>query len=208
MNFPWDQLLVKGNWMIISAQIAAPFLVIGLIAVISYFKLWKYLYKEWFTSVDHKKIGIMYLISAVLMFVRGGIDALMLRTQLTIPDNKFLEANHYNEVFTTHGVIMIIFMAMPFIFGLWNVVIPLQLGARDVAFPVMNNVSFWLFFAGMILFNLSFIVGGSPAAGWTNYAPLAGEFSPGPGVNYYLIAIQISGIGSLMTGINFFVTIL
>lgn len=103
---------------------------------------------------------------------------------------------------------MIIFMAMPFIFGLWNVVIPLQLGARDVAFPVMNNVSFWLFFAGMILFNLSFIVGGSPAAGWTNYAPLAGEFSPGPGVNYYLIAIQISGIGSLMTGINFFVTIL
>ena len=94
------------------------------------------------------------------MFVRG-IDALMLRTQLTIPDNKFLEANHYNEVFTTHGVIMIIFMAMPFIFGLWNVVIPLQLGARDVAFPVMNNVSFWLFFAGMILFNLSFIVGGS-----------------------------------------------
>ena len=141
------------------------------------------------------------------MFVRGGIDALMLRTQLTIPDNKFLEANHYNEVFTTHGVIMIIFMAMPFIFGLWNVVIPLQLGARDVAFPVMNNVSFWLFFAGMILFNLSFIVGGS-AAGWTNYAPLAGEFSPGPGVNYYLIAIQISGIGSLMTGINFFVTIL
>ena len=140
------------------------------------------------------------------MFVRGGIDALMLRTQLTIPDNKFLEANHYNEVFTTHGVIMIIFMAMPFIFGLWNVVIPLQLGARDVAFPVMNNVSFWLFFAGMILFNLSFIV--VDAAGWTNYAPLAGEFSPGPGVNYYLIAIQISGIGSLMTGINFFVTIL
>ena len=103
---------------------------------------------------------------------------------------------------------MIIFMAMPFVFGLWNVVVPLQIGARDVAFPVMNNISFWLFFVGMILFNLSFIIGGSPAAGWTNYAPLAGEFSPGPGVNYYLVAIQISGIGTLMTGINFFVTIL
>lgn len=103
---------------------------------------------------------------------------------------------------------MIIFMAMPFIFGLWNIVVPLQIGARDVAFPVLNNVSFWLFFAGMILFNLSFIIGGSPAAGWTNYAPLAGEFSPGPGVNYYLIAIQISGLGTLATGINFFVTIL
>lgn len=208
MNFPWDQLLVKGNWMITMAQIGAPFLVIGLIAVITYFKLWKYLYKEWFTSVDHKKIGIMYLICAVLMFVRGGIDALLIRAQLTVPDNKFLESNHYNEIFSTHGVIMIIFMAMPFIFGLWNIVVPLQIGARDVAFPVLNNVSFWLFFAGMILFNLSFIIGGSPAAGWTNYAPLAGEFSPGPGVNYYLIAIQISGLGTLATGINFFVTIL
>ncbi|EWQ75773.1 cbb3-type cytochrome c oxidase subunit I, partial [Staphylococcus aureus] len=204
MNFPWDQLLVKGNWMITMAQIGAPFLVIGLIAVITYFKLWKYLYKEWFTSVDHKKIGIMYLICAVLMFVRGGIDALLIRAQLTVPDNKFLESNHYNEIFSTHGVIMIIFMAMPFIFGLWNIVVPLQIGARDVAFPVLNNVSFWLFFAGMILFNLSFIIGGSPAAGWTNYAPLAGEFSPGPGVNYYLIAIQISGLGTLATGINFF----
>ncbi|HEH9322416.1 TPA: cytochrome aa3 quinol oxidase subunit I [Staphylococcus aureus] len=208
MNFPWDQLLVKGNWMITMAQIGAPFLVIGLIAVITYFKLWKYLYKEWFTSADHKKIGIMYLICAVLMFVRGGIDALLIRAQLTVPDNKFLESNHYNEIFSTHGVIMIIFMAMPFIFGLWNIVVPLQIGARDVAFPVLNNVSFWLFFAGMILFNLSFIIGGSPAAGWTNYAPLAGEFSPGPGVNYYLIAIQISGLGTLATGINFFVTIL
>lgn len=115
MNFPWDQLLVKSNWMITMAQIGAPFLIIGLIAVITYFKLWKYLYKEWFTSVDHKKIGLMYLISAVLMFVRGGIDALLLRTQLAIPDNTFLESNHYNEIFSTHGVIMIIFMAMPFI---------------------------------------------------------------------------------------------
>ncbi|MES3716309.1 cbb3-type cytochrome c oxidase subunit I, partial [Staphylococcus nepalensis] len=208
MNFPWDQLLVHGDWMVTMAQIGAPFAIIAVIAVITYFKLWKYLYREWFTSVDHKKIGVMYLICAVLMFVRGGIDALMMRTQLAIPDNTFLEPHHYNEVFSTHGVIMIIFMVMPFIFGLWNVIVPLQIGARDVAFPVLNNVSFWLFFSGMLLFNLSFIIGGSPAAGWTNYAPLAGEFSPGPGVNYYLIAIQITGIGTLMTGINFFVTII
>nr|WP_241864541.1 cytochrome aa3 quinol oxidase subunit I [Staphylococcus massiliensis] len=208
INFPFHELLVQGNWMITLAQISAPFMVLGVLAVITYFKLWKFLYKEWFTSVDHKKIGFMYLVCAILMFVRGGIDALLLRTQLTIPDNKFLESNHYNEIFTTHGVIMIIFMAMPFVIGLMNVIVPLQIGARDVAFPVMNNISFWLFVSGMLLFNLSFIIGGSPAAGWTNYAPLAGEFSPGPGVNYYLIAIQIAGIGTLMTGINFFVTIL
>lgn len=208
MDFPWNELIVKGNWMITLAQISAPFLVIGVIAAITYFKLWGYLYKEWFMSVDHKKIGLMYLICAVLMFVRGGIDAILLRIQLTVPDNPFLESNHYNEIFSTHGVIMIIFMAMPLVIGLMNIIIPLQIGARDVAFPVLNNISFWLFVAGMLLFNLSFIVGGSPAAGWTNYAPLAGEFSPGPGVNYYLIAIQISGIGTLATGVNFFVTII
>src|SRR5699024_3131590 len=120
MNFPWDQLLVQGNWMITMAQIGAPFAIIAVSAVITYFKLWKYLYREWFTSIDHKEIGARYLVSAVLLFVRGGIDALMMRTQLPIPDNTFLEGNHYNEVFSTHGVIMIIFMAMPFIFGLWN----------------------------------------------------------------------------------------
>lgn len=208
MDFPWHELIVNGNWMITMAQIGAPFLVIGVIAAITYFKLWGYLYKEWFMSVDHKKIGLMYLICAVLMFVRGGIDAILLRIQLTVPNNPFLESNHYNEIFTTHGVIMIIFMAMPLVIGLMNIIIPLQIGARDVAFPVLNNISFWLFVAGMLLFNLSFIIGGSPAAGWTNYAPLAGEFSPGPGVNYYLIAIQIAGIGTLATGINFFVTII
>lgn len=208
MDFPWHELIVNGNWMITMAQIGAPFLVIGVIAALTYFKLWGYLYKEWFMSVDHKKIGLMYLICAVLMFVRGGIDAILLRIQLTVPNNPFLESNHYNEIFTTHGVIMIIFMAMPLVIGLMNIIIPLQIGARDVAFPLLNNISFWLFVAGMLLFNISFIIGGSPAAGWTNYAPLAGEFSPGPGVNYYLIAIQISGIGTLATGINFFVTII
>jgi cytochrome aa3-600 menaquinol oxidase subunit 1 len=126
-----------------------------------------------------------------------------------MPENGLLDAQHYNEIFTTHGVIMILFMAMPFIVGLMNVVIPLQIGARDVAFPRLNAVSFWLFFAGAMLFNISFVIGGSPDAGWTAYFPLASvEFSPTVGNNYYSIAIQIAGIGTLMTAVNFLVTIL
>src|SRR5699024_6489335 len=115
MNVPWDQLLVHSDWMVTMAQIGAPFAIIAVIAVITYSKLWKYIYTARFSSVDHKKIGVMSLICAVLMFVRGGIYALMMRTQLAIPDNTFLEPHHYNEVFSTHGVIMIIFMVMPFI---------------------------------------------------------------------------------------------
>lgn len=132
----------------------------------------------------------------------------MMRTQLALPDMKFLDAQHYNEVFSTHGTIMILFMAMPFIIGLMNIAVPLQIGARDVAFPFLNNLSFWTFFMGAMLFNLSFVIGGSPDAGWTNYAPLATDFSAGYGINFYLLGVQIAGIGTLMTGINFFVTIL
>lgn len=118
-----------------------------------------YLWREWLTTVDHKRIGVMYIIAALLMLFRGGVDALLMRTQLAAPDMKFLDAQHYNEIFTTHGVIMILFMAMPFIIGLMNVVIPLQIGARDVAFPRLNAVSFWLFFSGAMLFNISFVIG-------------------------------------------------
>lgn len=151
----------------------------------------------------------MYLISALIMLFRGGVDAIMMRAQLAVPDNKLLDAQHYNEIFTTHGVVMILFMAMPFIMFFMNFVIPLQIGARDVAFPRLNALSFWLFFMGAMLFNISFVVGGSPDAGWTSYFPLAGnEFSQSVGTNYYLIAIQIAGIGTLMTGINFITTIL
>ena len=115
---------------------------------LTYFKKWGYLWREWLTTVDHKRIGIMYIASALIMFVRGLVDALMLRAQLAVPDNTLLDAQHYNEVFTTHGVIMILFMAMPFLFGLMNIVTPLQIGARDVAFPRLNAISFWLFFLG------------------------------------------------------------
>jgi cytochrome aa3-600 menaquinol oxidase subunit 1 len=181
----------------------------AIVAGLTWFKKWGYLWREWLTTVDHKRIGIMYLICALLMLFRGGVDAIMMRAQLAVPENTLLDAQHYNEIFTTHGVVMIMFMAMPFVMALMNFVVPLQIGARDVAFPRLNAISFWLFFFGAMLFNISFVVGGSPDAGWTSYFPLAGnEFSPSVGTNYYMISLQISGLGTLMTGINFITTIL
>lgn len=209
MEFFERFLIPHPSFLIYVSMVLIVLVSIALVAVITYFKLWGYLWREWITTVDHKKIGIMYLITALLMLFRGGVDALMLRLQLAVPDNTFLDAQHYNEVFTTHGVVMILFMAMPFITFFFNYLVPLQIGARDVAFPRLNNLSFWLFFMGAMLFNLSFVVGGSPDAGWTSYFPLAGnEFSPSVGTNYYMIAIQIAGLGTLITGINFITTIM
>ncbi|MRG88326.1 cytochrome aa3 quinol oxidase subunit I [Salinibacillus xinjiangensis] len=194
--------------LIYASMVAIGLTVIAIIAGLTYFKKWGYLWREWLTTVDHKRIGIMYLLSALLMLFRGGADAIMMRAQLSVPENTLLDAQHYNEIFTTHGVVMIIFMAMPFIMALMNFVVPLQIGARDVAFPRLNALSFWLFFMGAMLFNISFVIGGSPDAGWTSYFPLAGnELSTSVGTNYYMIAIQIAGLGTLMTGINFIVTI-
>lgn len=194
---------------IYASMVVITLTVIAIIAGLTYFKKWGYLWREWLTTVDHKRIGLMYIISAILMLFRGGVDAIMMRAQLSAPDNALLDAQHYNEIFTTHGVVMIMFMAMPFIFGFMNYIVPLQIGARDVAFPRLNAISFWLFFAGAMLFNISFVVGGSPDAGWTSYFPLAGtEFSESVGTNYYMIALQISGLGSLMTGINMITTIM
>ncbi|WP_397537378.1 cytochrome aa3 quinol oxidase subunit I [Rummeliibacillus pycnus] len=195
--------------MILGAAIS---IVVGAIAIVvglTYFKKWGWLYKNWLTTVDHKKIGVMYILVALIMLFRGGIDALLMRAQTAVPENKLLNAEHYNEIFTTHGLVMILFMAMPFIIGLMNVVVPLQIGARDVAFPRLNALSFWLFAAGCGLLNVSFIIGGSPNAGWTSYFPLAGnEFNPGVGNNYYAWSLQIAGLGTLMTGINFIATIM
>ncbi|WP_019003895.1 cytochrome aa3 quinol oxidase subunit I [Cohnella laeviribosi] len=205
----WDEFFVTGDPLIYGADVAIAVTVLAIVSVLTYFKRWGWLWREWLTTVDHKKIGIMYLISAILMLFRGGVDALIMRTQLAVPNAGFLNSQHYNEIFTTHGTIMIIFMAMPFLIGLMNVVVPLQIGARDVAYPYLNAVSFWTFFMGAMLFNISFVIGGSPSAGWTSYMPLASnELSPGPGQNYYLLGLQISGIGTLLTGINFIVTIL
>ena len=195
--------------MILMAAISIVVGAVVIVAGLTYFKKWGYFYKNWLSTVDHKKIGIMYIAVALLMLFRGGIDALLMRAQTSVPNNGLLDAQHYNEIFTTHGIIMILFMAMPFIIGLMNIVIPLQIGARDVAFPRLNALSFWLFAAGGGLLNLSFIIGGSPDAGWTAYFPLAGpEFSPTVGNNYYSLALQLSGIGTLMTGVNFLTTII
>ena len=194
---------------IYASMVAIGLTTLAIIAGLTYFKKWGYLWREWLTTVDHKRIGIMYIIAALAMLFRGGADAIMMRAQLAVPDNTLLDAQHYNEIFTTHGVVMIIFMAMPFIMAFMNIVVPLQIGARDVAFPRLNALSFWLFFMGAMLINISFVVGGSPDAGWTSYFPLAGnDFSESVGSNYYMFALQISGLGTLMTGINFITTIL
>ena len=180
-----------------------------LVYILTSKKKWGWLWREWLTSVDHKRIGIMYLISAILMLFRGGVDALMIRSQLMVPNNHVLPVGQYDELFTTHGTIMIFFMAMPLIFAMFNLAIPFMIGSRDVAFPRLNAMSFWLFACGAALFNMSFLVGGSPNAGWTSYPPLTElAFNPGVGQNYYLLAIQIAGIGSIATGVNFLITIL
>ncbi len=204
-----SEFFVTGDPLIYGADVGIALTMIAIVFTLTYFKKWGWLWREWLTTVDHKRIGIMYIIAALLMLFRGGMDALLMRTQLVMPDMEFLSAEHYNQIFTTHGVIMILFMAMPLMFGLFNIVVPLQIGARDVAFPFLNSLSFWLFFWGAMLFNVSFVIGGSADAGWLAYPPLSGKaFSPGVGQDFYIWGIQISGIGSLMTGINFIVTIL
>ncbi|MEK3720157.1 cbb3-type cytochrome c oxidase subunit I [Paenibacillus sp. FSL H8-0034] len=200
---------VTGDPLILGAQVSIAISMLAIVLALTIFKKWKWLWTEWLTTVDHKKVGIMYIIASLLMLFRGGVDALLMRTQLALPQLEFLQAEHYNQIFTTHGVIMILFMAMPLMFGLFNIAIPLQIGARDVAFPFLNSLSFWLFFFGAMLFNLSFIIGGSPDAGWLAYPPLSElSGSPSVGQDFYIWGIQISGIGSLATGINFIVTIL
>ncbi|PWU67519.1 cytochrome c oxidase subunit I [Gracilibacillus dipsosauri] len=168
--------------------------------------LWDYV-----TTTNHRKIGTMYILSGLLFFFRGGVDALLIRTQLIAPNTEFwvFQGDKYNGLFTTHGTIMIFFVAMPILIGLMNVVVPLQIGAKDLAFPILNSLSFWLFFSGAILFNLSFFFGTPPNAGWTAYAPLSiSQFTPDVGNSFYIFSIQLSGIGTLLTAINMIVTIL
>lgn len=185
---------------------------IALVVLITYLKKWTWLWTEWLTSVDHKKIGVMYIIVALVMLLRGFSDALLMRAQQVMSvgaNHGFLPPHHYDQIFTAHGVIMIFFMAMPFVVGLMNIVVPLQIGARDVAFPFLNSLSFWLFVVGVVLVMLCLIVGEFGQTGWLAYPPLSEKlYSPGVGVDYYIWALQISGIGTLLTGINFFVTIL
>lgn len=170
-----------------------------------------YLWREWITSVDHKRIGVMYCLLALLMLLRGFVDAVMMRSQQAVAFQSpgYLPAEHFNQIFSAHGTIMIFFGAMPFMIGLMNFVVPLQLGVRDVAFPTLNSVSFWLTASGALLVNVSLVIGEFAKTGWLPYPPLSeSQFSPGVGVDYYLWAIQISGVGTLMSGINLVTTIL
>ncbi len=184
---------------------------IVVLGAITYFKLWGYLWHEWFTSIDHKKIGIMYMILGFVMLLRGFADAIMMRAQQAISfgDNMgYLPPEHYDQIFTAHGVIMIFFVAMPMVTGLMNFVMPLQIGARDVAFPFLNNFSFWMTVAGAMLVMASLFIGEFARTGWLAYPPLSDIVSsPDAGVDYYIWALQIAGVGTLLSGINLLVTI-
>jgi len=179
--------------------------------LITKYKKWGVLWRDWITSVDHKRLGVMYIFLALVMLFRGFSDAIMMRSQLALATSGapgYLPPEHYDQIFTAHGVIMIIFMAMPFMIGLMNIVLPLQIGARDVAFPFVNNLSFWFTASGAILINMSLIFGEFAKTGWVAYPPLSElTFSPGVGVDYYIWALQISGLGTLLTAVNFLVTV-
>ncbi len=197
----------------IEAAAGISMVVVGIIAIglLSYYKRWKWLWRQWLTSVDHKKIGVMYLIVSVLMMFKGVFDAVMIRAQqvTSIGDwHGYLDASHFQQVVTAHGTTMIFFVAMGVVFGLINLILPLQIGARDVAFPFLNSLSFWLFVAGSQFIMISLMIGKFSGAGWVAYPPLSGlKYSPGVGVDYWLWSVQISGLGSLLSGINFLVTI-
>lgn len=188
--------------------------VTGLIIVflLFYYRGWRWLWTEWLTSLDPKKIGLMYIFVAGLMLFKGLVDAIMMRAQqmLSVGDSHgYLASAHFQQIFSAHGSTMIFFVGMGVIFGMINLIMPLQIGARDVAFPFMNSVSFWLFSVGAFYINLSLIIGNFSAAGWLAYPPLSGiEYSPDAGVDYWIWSVQIAGVGSLLSGINFLVTIL
>ena len=205
-SFPLHEPILLGTFIVVAA------LGLALVGALTYFRLWGYLWNEWFTSVDHKRIGIMYVILGIIMLLRGFSDALMMRAQQAIAfgDNQgFLEAHHYDQIFTAHGTIMIFFVAIPLVVGLVNFVMPLQLGARDVAFPFLNNLSFWLTAAGAVLVMISLFVGEFASTGWLSYAPLAGlAYSPETGVDYYLWSLQIAGVGTTLSAINMVATVI
>src|ERR1700728_3747915 len=203
---PFDVPIVMGTLAGVAIIIIAA---LGWVTVRGY---WPFLWREWITSVDHKRIGVMYCVLALLMLLRGFIDAIMMRSQQAVAVGShqgYLPPQHYDQIFSAHGTIMIFFMAMPLMIGLMNFVVPLQLGIRDVAFPTLNSVSLWLNAAGVLLVNMSLVIGEFGKAGWLSFPPLSElKYSPGVGIDYYLWALQISGIGTLLTGVNFVTTIL
>jgi cytochrome o ubiquinol oxidase subunit 1 len=213
-------MLGKLNWSAIPFDQPIPMaasagMIIAILAILAWLTFggyWPYLWREWVTSVDHKRIGVMYCLLALVMLLRGFSDAIMMRSQLALAaggSQGYLPPEHYNQIFSAHGTIMIFFMAMPFMIGLMNFAVPLQLGIRDVAFPTLNSVGLWLTASGVLLTNISLVVGEFARTGWLAYPPLSElQYSPGVGVDYYLWSLQISGAGTLLTGINIVTTIL
>ncbi len=204
-SLPLHEPIVMGTFAVVAIG------GVGLMAALTYFKLWGYLWNQWFTSVDHKKIGIMYMILAIVMLLRGFSDAIMMRAQQAMAFNGsegYLTAHHYDQVFTAHGVIMIFFVAMPMVTGLMNYVVPLQIGARDVSFPFLNNFSFWMTTAGAVIVMMSLFIGEFARTGWLAMPPLSGlAYSPDVGVDYYIWALQVAGVGTLLSGVNLIATI-
>ncbi len=200
------------GWVQFGGQAGLVLALLTVVGLLTYFKKWNWLWREWLTTQDAKKIGVMYIVVSVAMLLRGFGDAVMMKLQQAIASGNsagFLDADHFQQIFTAHGTIMIFFVAMGLMFGLINLVLPLMLGARDVAFPTLNSMSFYLYLAGVSLVNISLLFGEFGAVGWLAYPPLSElAYSPGPGVDYWLWSIQIAGIGSTLSGINFIVTIL
>ena len=183
---------------------------LGVVAIITRLGRWRFLWSEWLTSLDHKKTGIMYVILALIMLVRGVVDALMIRTQqaFAFEPHGYLPPDHFNQIFTSHATIMMFFVAMPFVLGLFSIVIPQQIGARRVAFPFMNSAGLWLTVSGATLVMISLVVGRFSTAYWTAYPPQSGmQFSPDVGVDYWIWAVLLSSVGSILAGIGFLVTI-
>ena len=207
----WDAIPLHEPIVMNTVAVVA-IIIVATLAWVTAKGYWPYLWREWITSVDHKRIGVMYLALAMVMLVRGFSDAIMMRTQQAVAAGGaqgYLPPEHYDQIFSAHGTIMIFFVAMPLVVGLMNFVVPMQLGIRDVAFPTMNSISFWLTASGVLLANLSLALGEFARTGWVAYPPLSElQFSPGVGVDYYLWSLQISGIGTLLTGVNFVTTIL
>jgi cytochrome o ubiquinol oxidase subunit I len=205
-SFPIHEPILIGTFAVVAL------LGLGIVGAVTKHKLWGWLWREWFTTIDHKKIGIMYMILGIIMLLRGFADALMMRLQQSMAfagNEGYLNAHHYDQIFTAHGTIMIFFVAIPLIAGVINYVMPLMIGARDVAFPYLNNLSFWLTVAGALLVMISLFVGEFSTAGWLNYVPVANlQNSPGTGPDYYLWALQIAGIGTTLSAINIVTTII
>ena len=212
----WGKLTLEAlphEWFTIGGSVAFFLLALTAVLIITKLKRWKWLWNEWLTSVDPKKIGVMYFLVGGFMLLRGGLDAIMIWLQQALSSggsHGYLSADHFQQIFTAHGNIMVFFVAMAFVFGFINYIVPLQIGARDLASPFLNTLGFWLFVAGVIMVNMFFLLGGQYAAtGWLAVAPLSERaFSPGVGVDYWIWSLQVSGIGTTLGAINFIMTIL